>query len=166
MAGKVIWITGLSGAGKTTVGAELYKQFKEIDKSIVLFDGDKLREVFGGDLGYSNEDRFNCAMRYSRLCKMIAEQDINVICCTISMFHEIRKWNRENIENYYEVYLKVPMEILIERNNKGIYDNKSDVVGINLEFEEPFNSDLVVNNSEIQSILQTVNKIMNEFGIL
>ena len=100
----VYWITGLSGAGKTSVGLLLYKKMKQNYPNTVFLDGDVLREVFGNDLGYTREERIKCAMRYARLCKMLQEQEMNVICCTISMFDEIRSWNRENIGNYREIY--------------------------------------------------------------
>ena len=95
--GTVYWITGFAGAGKTTIGKALFDRIKPLDHSTVLLDGDAMREAFGNDLGYTEEDRFKCAMRYSRICKLLSDQGINVICCTISMFNEVRKWNRENI---------------------------------------------------------------------
>ncbi len=117
----VYWITGLSGAGKTSVGKLLYEKMKQKYPNIVFLDGDVLREVFGNDLGYTREERIKCAMRYARLCRMLQEQGMNVICCTISMFDEIRSWNREHIANYREIYVKVSMEELVRRNQKGLY---------------------------------------------
>ena len=99
---RVYWITGLSGAGKTTIGKKLYERLKEKNCNIVFLDGDILREVFGGDLGYSREERVKCAMRYARLCKMLVEQGLDVICCTISMFDSVREWNRKNIKGYID----------------------------------------------------------------
>ena len=91
----VYWITGLAGAGKTTIGKLLYEKIREKESNTVFLDGDILREVFGNDLGYSKEDRRKCAMRYSRLCAMLQRQGMNVICCTISMLDSVRDWNRE-----------------------------------------------------------------------
>ena len=108
----VYWITGLSGAGKTTIGRIFYERLKRIYPNTVFLDGDALRKVFGDDLGYSKEDRRKCAMRYSKLCAMLQEQEINVVCCTISMFDCVRAWNRENIRNYREIYVKVSMDTL------------------------------------------------------
>lgn len=151
MKGRLFWITGLSGAGKTTIGTILYQRLKERYPNTVLFDGDVLRQVFGNDLGYSKEERFACAMRYARLCKLLTEQGIIVVCCTISMFDEVRKWNRENIEAYTEVYIEVPMEILEQRNQKNLYDDvkkgtAENVVGMDLELELPVNPDIVLQN--------------------
>lgn len=149
--GIVYWITGLSGAGKTTIGNLLYRKLKEKKKNVVFLDGDILREIFGGDLGYSVEDRKKSAMRNSRICKALSDQGINVVCATISMFDECRNWNRINIKSYKEIYIKVPIEILIKRNQKGLYSKAlngeiENVMGIDIEFEEPKNPDLVILN--------------------
>lgn len=156
MKGRLFWVTGLSGAGKTTIGTILYQRLKEKYPNTVLFDGDVLRQVFGNDLGYSKEERFACAMRYARLCKLLTEQGIFVVCCTISMFDEVRKWNRENIEAYTEVYIKVPVEILEQRNQKNLYDDVKkgtveNVVGMDLELELPQNPNIVLLNDGIKS---------------
>lgn len=147
----VYWITGLSGAGKTTIGKILYAKIKEKYSNTVFLDGDTMRKVFGGDLGYTREERIKCAMRYSRLCAMLEEQGIYVICCTISMFDCVRDWNRENIKNYREVYVKVSMETLLQRDQKGLYsgttaEKEKEVAGVHVEIEEPKHPDLVLEN--------------------
>lgn len=147
----VYWITGLSGAGKTTIGRIFYERLKRIYPNTVFLDGDALRKVFGDDLGYSKEDRRKCAMRYSRLCAMLQEQEMNVICCTISMFDSVREWNRENIRDYKEIYVKVSMDTLRERDQKGLYSGVTEevhkeVAGLHLIVEEPRCPDLVLEN--------------------
>lgn len=155
MKGRLFWITGLSGAGKTTIGTILYQSLKERYPNTVLLDGDVLRQVFGNDLGYSKEERFACAMRYARLCKLLTEQGIFVVCCTISMFDEVRKWNRENILDYTEIYIKVPIEILKKRNQKNLYEDvkrgtAENVVGMDLELELPKHPDVVLLNDGVK----------------
>ena len=149
--GEVYWITGLSGAGKTTIGKLLYQKIKEKNPNTVFLDGDTLRQVFGADLGYTTEERRKCAMRYARLCAMLSEQGINVICCTISMFDSIRQWNRDHIQGYVEVYVRVSMKTLKQRDQKGLYSGTSEeedteVVGIHMDFEEPKHPDLILQN--------------------
>ena len=122
--GNVYWITGLSGAGKTTIGKIFYGKLKEIYSNTVFLDGDTLREVFGNDLGYSDTDRRKCAMRYSRLCDLLQKQGIHVVCCTISMFDSVRQWNRENIANYHEIYVEVSDETLQKRDHYGMMEKK------------------------------------------
>lgn len=153
--GYVYWLTGLSGAGKTTIGKRLFQHLKLMKSNIVMLDGDTLREVFGSDLGYSKEDRFKSAMRNARLCKLLSDQGIDVICATISMFDYCRQWNRENIENYKEIYIKVSIEDLKKRNQKKLYSSENNdmtnynVVGIDIEFEEPKNPDVTICNNNV-----------------
>ncbi len=162
--GTVYWITGLSGAGKTTIGKMFYEKMKEKYPNTVFLDGDTLRKVFGDDLGYSKEERRKCAMRYSRLCTMLQEQGMNVICCTISMFDSVREWNRENICNYKEIYVKVSIETLKVRDQKGLYSGRTEekqkeVVGIHMEIEEPKNPDLILENDGEKTPEEQVERI-------
>ncbi len=168
--GCVYWITGLSGAGKTTIGKLLYQKMKEKAANTVFLDGDVLRKVFGDDLGYTKDDRKRCAMRYARLCGLLADQGINVICCTISMFDSVREWNRCNIRDYREIYVKVPMHVLQERNQKGLYSeavsrNDVSLVGVTYEMEEPKSPDLVLNNEGALSPKEQVDIICRYWEI-
>ncbi len=149
--GTVYWITGLSGAGKTTIGKLFYEKMREKYPNTVFLDGDAMRKVFGDDLGYTREERRKCAMRYSRLCVMLQEQGMNVICCTISMFDSVREWNRANISSYKEIYVKVSMDTLRKRDQKGLYsgvteEKQKEVVGVHMEIEEPKCPDLILQN--------------------
>lgn len=166
--GRVYWITGLSGAGKTTIGELFYKKLKEQHSNAVFFDGDMLRKVFGDDLGYSEDDRRKCAMRYSRLCALLQQQGIHVVCCTISMFDSVREWNRENITNYKEIYVKVSKETLFERDQKGLYsgitkEKEKSVVGIHLNFEEPKCPDVILENNGELTPEEQVEKLTKIF---
>lgn len=163
--GTVYWITGLSGAGKTTIGKLLYEKIKAEHPNTVFLDGDTLRKVFGDDLGYSKEERRKCAMRYSRLCSMLQEQGMNVICCTISMFDSVREWNRENIKNYKEIYVKVSMETLRKRDQKGLYsgtteEEAKEVVGIHMEIEEPKCPNLILENDGEKTPEEQVEEVL------
>lgn len=159
--GTLYWVTGLSGAGKTTVGTLLYEKIRKTKDNVVLLDGDTLREVFGGDLGYSEKDRRTSAGRNARISRMLTEQGIDVVCCTISMYDEVRAWNRENVENYCEVYLKVPDEILKQRNQKGLYESsQNELVGFGVKMEEPKNPDMIFVNDGKLSPEEIVDNIL------
>ena len=150
--GRLIWVTGLSGAGKTTISTLLYEYFKGKEDNIVFIDGDVIRQVYQ-NTDYSEEGREKISYTNMRLCKMLTEQGIDVIIAVIGMRDAYRKWNNENIDNYYEIYLEVPMEILIARDSKGIYSKAlrkeiTNVYGIDMPYEEPKCPDIrIVNDS-------------------
>lgn len=144
--GTVYFFTGLSGAGKTTIGGLFFRIMKSKKNDIILLDGDLIRPVYCEDIGYSTEDRLKAARRTFRVCKMLSEQGIDVVMCGIAMYSEIREWNRRNIENYREIYIKVSKETLLKRNKKGLYTNGINVVGVDLPYDEPKRSDIVILN--------------------
>lgn len=162
--GAVYWITGLSGAGKTTIGKLFYEQMKEKYPNTVFLDGDTLRSVFGDCFGYTQEERRKCAMCYARLCAMLQGQGMNVVCCTISMFDNVREWNREHISEYKEIYVKVSMETLRDRDQKGLYsgltkEKQKEVAGIHVDIEEPKNPDLILENNGSETPQEQAEKI-------
>jgi adenylylsulfate kinase-like enzyme/phosphohistidine swiveling domain-containing protein len=149
--GSVYWITGLSGAGKTTVGRELWSRLRAAGHRVIFLDGDTLRATIADDLSHGMSDRRQSAMRNARLCRLLAGQGFDVVCATISLFHEVQRWNRENIPGYREIYLRVPIDELRRRDSKGIYAESEraetcDVVGIDLPAEPPEAPDLVLDN--------------------
>ena len=155
--GKVYWITGLAGAGKTSLGKLFYNRLKKIKKNIIFLDGDALREVFQDSFSYTSEERFKLAMKYARLCHLLSSQGMDVICATISMFEKCREWNRTNIFNYFEIYIRVPLNILKKRDQKKLFSqvekgNISNVLGMDLPFEEPKKPDLIIENDNKKSL--------------
>ena len=144
--GTVYFFTGLSGAGKTTLGSLFYERLKSTKPNVVFLDGDQIRPVFGEDSGYTYEDRLKWAGRIFRVCKMLSEQGIDVICCSIAMFSSVREWNRANIPAYKEIYIRVKKETLMSRNQKGLYTKGHNVVGIDLPFDEPQSPDIIIQN--------------------
>lgn len=165
--GTVYWITGLSGAGKTTLGMLLYKYLKEKKDNVVLLDGDILRSVYISGCGYSTEERKRGAYQDCRMCKMLSDQNIDVVYCGISMYEECRQWNRDNIENYKVIYLSVPMEVLIKRDKKHLYSKAlageiREVVGVDLPWDEPQNPDVFIDNSGVRTPSETLEYIIKE----
>ena len=164
--GTVYFFTGLSGAGKTTLGGEFYRRLKSRRNDAVLLDGDQVREVYGSDFGYSTAERRKCAGYDIRLCKMLSDQGIDVVYCAISMYDEVRAWNRANIENYKEIYVKVKMETLYKRDQKGLYSgNVPEVVGVDLPWDEPKTPDFIVENDGQEAPGAIVDRLERQLGL-
>lgn len=166
--GTLYWITGLAGAGKTSIGNKLYKHIKKKYKNTIFLDGDVLRGILGyKNINYDKTSRMKIAMQYARLSKLFTDQGINVIFATISMFDSVRTWNRKNINNYVEIYLKVPINTIISRDKKQLFSNakkkgKKNVVGIDIKIEEPKSPDIILNNLEKVSINNLSNDLINK----
>jgi glutamine kinase len=163
--GRVFWITGLSGAGKSTVGRELWTRLRAAGRPVTFLDGDALRAAIAEDLGHSVSNRRRSAMRNARLCQLLASQGADVVCATISLFHAVQHWNRENITNYREIYLRVPMAELRRRDGKGVYTSGQggeprEIVGIDLPAEIPKDPDLVLDNYGEVDVPTAVDRIL------
>jgi len=152
--GWVFWITGLAGAGKTTIARSFFSIWVQRYPLSLLLDGEDLRRVVMPEAGFSLADRLECARRYGLLCKLLSGQGLNVVIPTISMFEQCRQWNRTNLPHYFEVYLRAPIETLVERDQKGLYSGQSGatlVVGKDLPCEYPSNSDLTIDNDGVRT---------------
>jgi len=160
----VIFIIGLSGAGKTTVGKALVANLRLKNSNVVFLDGDELRQVYGNVFGYTFEQRKLAGETTVRMCKLLSDQGIIVVCSVIGMLKEIRDYNRANNTIYKEIYLKVPLEVL--KTRKDIYDKYlknqiTNVVGMDVNAEYPENPDLVIENYGKISAKECVDKIMD-----
>ena len=120
-SGRVYWITGMHGSGKTTIGTALYYDLRERQDNVLIIDGDVLKSFVGDVVGYTSEARRARALRYAHICKILVDQGMCVIICTISMFDEVRNWNRKHISGYIEIFLDTPPEILKKRDESELY---------------------------------------------
>ena len=157
--GTLYFFTGLSGAGKTTLGSLFHERLKNSKPNVVYLDGDLLRPVFCEDTGYSSQDRLKRAQRIFRVCKMLTDQGIDVVCCSIAMIESVRLWNRKNIPSYKEIYVRVTAETLIKRDQKNLYTKGKNVVGIDLPFDEPKESDIIIDNNGDRTPLEIISEL-------
>ncbi len=144
--GTVYFFTGLSGAGKTTLGTLFYEHLHSKKDNIVFFDGDVLRSTCYTKTDYSTEARRSSAFEMFGLCNLLAEQGIDVVVCSISMYDDVRAWNHEHITNYKEIYVRVTMDTLYQRDQKQLYSKGTQVVGKDLPYDEPKCPDIIVQN--------------------
>lgn len=164
----VIWVTGVSGSGKTTIANKVYKTIKLKNKNTVYLDGDEFRSIFNNDLGYELEDRDKNAIRMTRLCQFLSEQRINIVCGANLTSQYYRDWCRENIKNYFEVHIEVPLNVLIDRDIKNLYRKAiagdiANVVGVDIPFKRPKNADMVIDNTaKISDFSEIVDSIISE----
>jgi adenylylsulfate kinase-like enzyme/2-polyprenyl-3-methyl-5-hydroxy-6-metoxy-1,4-benzoquinol methylase len=144
--GGVIWITGYSGAGKTTVGRKVERQFRQHGLPTVFLDGDDLRRIFSRKWGYGRADRLELAKVYLRLCSHLASQQITVIISAIAMYADVYEWVVANIPRSLQVYLRVPEEERLRRDSAGKNVYKAMSSADPLGYDEPVGADLVIDN--------------------
>jgi adenylylsulfate kinase len=159
--GHVVWITGLPGSGKSTLGRAVYAALRERGQPVVYLDGDGVRAACAHDLGYTRPERIQNAYRLARLCRMFSLQGQNVVCPTVSLYGELHAWNREHHARYLEVLVEVPHEVLLERDQKGLYTQAQNgdalLPGINQAYDVPANPHLRLDGTaEPASLLAAV----------
>lgn len=164
----VFWLTGLSGTGKTTLGTLLTENLRNENHPVVFLDGDILREIFGNRFGHDRQDRLEASLQYARVCKMLVEQNVHVVCATISLFHQTQEWNRHHIKNYIEIFVDTPMQELLNRDSKKIYSRGlsgelKNIVGIDIEAEIPKNPDLIIKNHQNTKVENNVAIILETY---
>ncbi len=167
-SGRVVWITGLAGSGKTSVARELGSMLRERSSAVAVLDGDELRAALGVD-GFGRAQRVELGLAYARLCGVLARQGLDVVCATISLFSECQEWNRANLPRYFEVYLRVPLDVLAARDPKRIYSRARsgelcDVVGVDLPFDPPAKAELVLDHADALTPRGAAARILRELG--
>ena len=126
-----------SGSGKTQLAKKIYPSIKKYGPT-VLFSGDDIRKIFNLK-GYTYKERHDTAMKYCKLAKFITNQNVNVIFAVIGMMDKIRHWNRKNIKNYVEIYIKSDLKLVMSKKKKKYTRKKKNVVGLDIKAEHPKN---------------------------
>lgn len=168
----IIWLIGMSGSGKTTIGQKLCDSLTYLhQKKWFFLDGDLMRAVMKSDLGHDVEGRRKNADRLSQFCKWLDQNDIHVVASVLSIFPEYQQWNRENFKHYKQIYIQVDYEVLKKRDNKNLYlkaekGEIDNVVGVQIPFPTPVNNDLVLdNNSWDPDFNKMINSIIKKFKL-
>ncbi len=145
----VIWVTGLSGVGKTTVSEALAALVKPRIPEMVLIDGDIVRAMFGASLGYAEDNRVVQIKRLQNLALMLARQDLVPVVAALYSHPDLLQWNRENLPGYFEVLLDAPVSFVQARDSKSLYSNAAQrdvpqVVGLDIPWHRPQAADQVI----------------------
>jgi len=159
----VIWLIGLSGAGKTTLGNELREYCEGLGLRSFIIDGDMVRNFYDNDLGYSREDRIANIKRIMLAAHVISKSGTIAIVCNISPFEELRQFARKKLQDYVEIYLKRNVAELQQKDTKGMYrknKGKTDIVGLEVAFDEPRHPDMTIETGK-ESVEQSLKRIID-----
>ncbi len=168
--GILFWVTGLSGSGKTTISRKIKKSIEENYGPTLLISGDDIRNIFNFKK-YTYEERRKLVLNYCKLSKFITDQNINLIFAVVGMMDEIRDWNKKNIKNYIEIFIKAELKKIINNKKKKIYHKKNirDIVGLDIQPEFPKKPDIIIHNdfknkisSLSKDLIKKINKIIKK----
>ncbi|TDX59267.1 adenylyl-sulfate kinase [Orenia marismortui] len=164
--GMVIWFTGLSGSGKSTIAVEVEKELVLRGQAVYRLDGDNVRHGLNSDLGFTAEDRNENIRRIAEVAALFKDSGMITLASFISPYQETRDFARERAgaDNFIEVYVKADVETCAKRDPKGLYEmaKKGEIknfTGISAPYEVPENADLVVNTKEL-SVEAAVAKVL------
>ena len=162
--GYLIWITGFSGSGKHKLQKKFIQKSKKNYGPTILFNGDDIRKIFNLK-GYSYKERFETVMKYCKLAKSITNQNINVIFAVVGMMHSVRSWNKKNIKNYIEIYIKSDLKKIIKKGKKRIYhQNKDNIIGLDIKPEYPKKPHIIINNNFEKNIEKYSLELMSKIN--
>jgi len=150
--GFTLWFTGMSGAGKSTISALLVERLRQFGAKVEVLDGDIVRTYLSKGLGFSKEDRDENIRRIGFVCELLSRNGVIAIAAAISPYRAIRDEVRSRIENFVEVYVECPVEVLAARDVKGLYKRAlageiPHFTGVSDPYEPPLHPEVTVNSS-------------------
>lgn len=166
--GFVLWFTGLSGAGKTTLAKALMPKLEEIGMRVERLDGDTVRESLTKDLGFSKEDRDLNIERVTFVAKLLSRNNVAVLSSFISPYAKTRQYVKDETTNFIEVFVSAPLDVCEDRDVKGMYAKArsgeiKNFTGISDPYEEPVNPDIEVPTHE-QTIEESAEFLIGELA--
>ncbi|MCR2745063.1 adenylyl-sulfate kinase [Limnobacter parvus] len=170
----IVWLTGLSGAGKSTIACELELRLRRAGVHTCVLDGDKLRHGLNADLGYSPQDRACNVQRTAHVAQLMADAGLLVIVAMISPYNEGRLYARSLVpsDQFLEVFVHAPLAVCEQRDPKGMYRQARlgllpNFTGIDSAYETPTQPDLVLNTAEttVAACVQTLKMRLQQQGI-
>jgi len=161
--GFTIWFTGLSGAGKSTVSEKVYAKLKGSGAKVELLDGDVVRTHLSKGLGFSKEDRDVNVRRIGFVCELLSRNGVIAIAAAISPYRTVREEVRATIPNFVEVHVHCPIEVLAQRDVKGLYKKAlageiASFTGVSDPYEPPHDPEVSIDSSQ-EEIEESVAKV-------
>lgn len=162
--GFIIWFTGLSGSGKTTIARILEQRIRASGRKFESLDGDVVRTNLSKGLGFSKEDRDTNIRRIAFVAQLLTRHGVAVISAAISPYRAVRDEAREMIGNFVEVYVQCPLDELVRRDVKGLYAKAirgeiGNFTGVSDPYEEPLHPEVVV-QTDHESVTSSVERIL------
>ncbi|HYB90576.1 MAG TPA: adenylyl-sulfate kinase [Candidatus Binataceae bacterium] len=167
--GFTLWFTGLSGAGKSTLANLAAAELRQRGHLVEILDGDEVRTNLSKGLGFSKEDRDTNIRRIGYVCRLLSRNGVIAVAAAISPYREIRDEVRALHGRFFEVYVKCPIDTLVERDVKGLYKKAlkgelAGFTGVSDPYEEPLNPELVV-ESNIEAPAQSLARLLRALEI-
>ena len=171
--GFTLWFTGLSGSGKTALAKALEPILRERGLKVERLDGDIVRQSLTRDLGFSKEDRDKNIERVTFVAKLLTRNGVAVLCSFISPYIARRDKTRQEIGNFVECYVECPLDVLVERDVKGLYKKAlageiQNFTGVSDPYEPPPNPEITVNSATqtIEESLDIILRRLEEMGYI
>lgn len=169
--GLVVWFTGLSASGKSTIAVELERRLFEQKKAVYRLDGDNIRYGLNSDLGFSEADRLENLRRIVEVAALMKDAGLIVLVSFISPYRQMREFAREKAgkNGYIEVYVKAELETCALRDPKGLYEKAKrgeikDFTGISAPYEEPLNPEILIDTDKL-TLEESVDKVLEYVGL-
>ena len=164
--GAVLWFTGLSGSGKTTIAHEVEAKLLDAGVPVEILDGDVVRENLSKGLGFSEEDRNTNIRRIAFVAHLLQRNGVFVITAAISPYKAIRDEARAMIKDFVEIYADAPLEVCEERDTKGLYAKArageiKGFTGIDDPYEAPDNAEVVC-KTETEDVSESAQKVIDK----
>jgi adenylylsulfate kinase len=161
--GFTLWFTGMSGAGKSTISERVYQRLKDMGARVELLDGDVVRTHLSKGLGFSKEDRDENIRRIGFVCELLSRNGVIALVAAISPYRAVREEVRAKIGNFVEVYVACPIEVLAERDVKGLYKKAlageiQSFTGVSDPYEPPVNPEVAIDSSR-ESVNDSVERV-------
>jgi adenylyl-sulfate kinase len=169
----IIWFTGISGAGKTTLARLLLGELERREHPVKLLDGDEVRRFFENDLGYTRQERIANIKRISFTAQQLSECGVTVLVANIAPYYEVRDFLRRKLSHYLQIYLKSSLDAVMQRDVQGHYRKNrcgelANLIGVDDAYDVPRAPDLTLEtgSESVEESFDRLTQFLSQKGIL